>query len=406
MKKREHLYRELVAGFLIIAVAAGVLIGEQYCNYQEKIAIAAAAIQENNKEDRVLGLLKGKSDFSSEEVSEQLEKYGYSGILENSFGRKFLAESVWILFGGLIFYGGYVGVLLYKKNQYQKKSAKDEQEIAEVLRQISDGKVPKDFWGFRKDEQGLWEQLERLSEYLELVKEQAFHEKEETKALVTDISHQLKTPVAALKSCFEVLKREELEAQERMEFQGRIEEQLKGLEQLVTALVNISRMEAGMITVQKEKQRIFDTLLAAVNRIWVKVDAKQMEIIVKEEETDKLEISHDRKWLCEAIVNILDNAVKYSPECSVITISCKQRSSFFRIEIKDEGIGIRKEEYHKVFQRFYRGVSECVQKKEGAGVGLYLARKIIEDHHGMIFIERKPTDKQLGTTFVVQLPFQ
>lgn len=114
-----------------------------------------------------------------------------------------------------------------------------------------------------------------------------------------------------------------------------------------------------------------------------------------EDKVEELLIRHDRKWLCEAILNLLDNAMKYSPSKTVITIRAMKMISFLRLEIQDEGIGIPRENYHKVFQRFFRGSQEEVQKEEGAGVGLYLARRIIEEHHGTIFLESR-REKSLG----------
>lgn len=81
-------------------------------------------------------------------------------------------------------------------------------------------------------------------------------------------------------------------------------------------------------------------------------------------------------------------------------------ASFLRIEIQDQGIGIARENYHKVFQRFYRGEEKEVKKEEGSGVGLYLARKIIEGHHGTISLDARKMKKEKGSVFVVQIPYQ
>ena len=150
-----------------------------------------------------------------------------------------------------------------------------------------------------------------------------------------------------------------------------MEQQLHSLEQLIGALINISRMETGMIRLQPEEGRIFDTILEAVNRIWLKAQQKDIEIQMEAaDEIEDLRIMQDRKWLCEALINLLDNAVKYSPSGTMITLRAFRMTSFLRIEIQDQGIGIPRENYHKVFQRFYRGKQPEVQREEGAGVGL------------------------------------
>lgn len=124
------------------------------------------------------------------------------------------------------------------------------------------------------------------------------------------------------------------------------------------------------------------------------------------DEIEDLRIMQDRKWLCEALINLLDNAVKYSPSGTMITLRAFRMTSFLRIEIQDQGIGIPRENYHKVFQRFYRGKQPEVQREEGAGVGLYLARRIIEGHHGTIALDTRRKNKEKGTVFVVQLPYR
>lgn len=225
------------------------------------------------------------------------------------------------------------------------------------------------------------------------------------KRLVTEISHQLKTPITALKSNMDVLQRDEITDEEKKEFTNRIALQIMGLEKLTDSLVNISRMETGMIEIKKENAPIFNTILEAVNRIYTKAEEKKIEISLDGVEgLEEIMIPHDRKWLCEALLNLLDNGIKYSPEGSSIEISLEKRKSFLRIEVKDQGIGIPKEEYHKVFARFYRGDSKAVQSTEGSGIGLYLARKIVEQHHGMLFIDKTSGRSQIGSKFVMQIP--
>lgn len=154
-------------------------------------------------------------------------------------------------------------------------------------------------------------------------------------------------------------------------------EQLDHLDGLLEALMNISRMESGMIHIQKEKAEIFQTVVQAVNQVYMKAEQKgiEMEICNTSKEAEKIMLLHDVKWTKEAIVNILDNAVKYSPANSHVQISLKKQTQFLRIEIEDEGIGISKEEANRVFQRFYRGKNTVVKKTEGSGIGLYLAWK-------------------------------
>jgi signal transduction histidine kinase len=122
-----------------------------------------------------------------------------------------------------------------------------------------------------------------------------------------------------------------------------------------------------------------------------------------EEEIRQLSLPHDPGWLSEALINILENGVKYSPSGSQMQIITRQRSTCLRIEIADEGIGIPREEQGKIFQRFYRGSSPLVKEVSGSGVGLYLSREIIRKHGGTITV-KSDNGRTMGSTFVIQLP--
>lgn len=251
------------------------------------------------------------------------------------------------------------------------------------------------------------EQLELLAEYLSVTREQVYRDKEAVKRLVTDISHQLKTPVAALDTCFAVWNDASLQDTERKEFEQRCKSELEGLKVLLDSLLQVSRLEVGMIQIQRKKAPLLDTIINAVNRVYPNASARQIEFgFDYAGEIERLDVMQDTKWLCEAFINILDNAIKYSPIGSEVTISVHKRVSFVRIEIADSGIGIPKQEYHKVFQRFYRGKDKRVYKESGSGVGLYLAREIIRDHRGMISVKSdyERNKEYPGCKVVVRLP--
>ena len=154
-----------------------------------------------------------------------------------------------------------------------------------------------------------------------------------------------------------------------------------------------------MITLQPETVSLVELLISAVNTVYPKASEKNMEIITEEFTDEKLCL--DKKWVPEAIANILDNAVKYSPEHTPVLIRVHKLYSFVRIEIEDQGIGISREEKNKIFQRFYRGRHEVVRNQDGSGVGLYLSRKILEDSGGSVSVG---SVSEGGSRFIVQLP--
>ncbi|MCI9137265.1 MAG: HAMP domain-containing histidine kinase [Lachnospiraceae bacterium] len=411
--KRNVLWILTGLGILVLILTDTLLIGIQNRSYEEKIQILSVMIEEQGKEnvDTAIELLKGLSQERGEAGQDILKSYGYLGGQMDWYQQE-LRQSVEmiLLLSGLAF-------LLYLLaaagacRLLNREKQKELRELGRVLRcfrkRTYSLKTEGVCRGREKEMEEIYEQLNLLWEMMKLSEERLQKEKEGTKSLVTDISHQLKTPVAGLKTCFEILEREDLEPKEREEFQEQCRRQLKGLEVLVGALVNISRMETGMIQIKKEPAYIQETLLSAVNRVYLKAEEKEISIEFEtEEEIEHVVISHDVKWFCEALINILENAIKYSERRTVIVIRVARLVSFLRIEIQDQGIGIPKKEYHKIFRRFYRGESPEAAGVEGSGVGLYLTREIIEYHQGSVTVSSRCQGQDRGSTFVIQIPYQ
>lgn len=187
--------------------------------------------------------------------------------------------------------------------------------------------------------------------------------------------------------------------EEQREFLEQESQELTKLEQLLNELVNLSRLETHMIQIHSLHESLKKTLTEAVSQIYMKARGKDISIQV--EMDDDIVVNHDSKWTVEALTNILENAVKYSPEHTTITVRTQELASNVLIEVEDEGMGIPAEELHKIYQRFYRGRKAKEQVKDGAGVGLYLARKIIEEQGGTIAAKRKA---EKGMIFKVTLP--
>ena len=243
------------------------------------------------------------------------------------------------------------------------------------------------------------EHLERIGSAFGTLRNRLVEEKENTKALITDISHQLKTPIAALGLSFELVKDEDITAAEKMEFLERAEQEVGKLNYLLGTLLNLSRLEADMIRLEPKEASLKETLVRAVNGIFIKANEKKIEIEM--EGFKDVSLQHDPRWTAEAFANVMDNAVKYSPEKSRIQIRVEREVSYVLIEIEDEGIGIPKEEYSNIFKRFYRGKSPEVEAMEGAGVGLYLVREILEAQGGSV---RALPSHRGGTVFQMMLP--
>ncbi len=211
--------------------------------------------------------------------------------------------------------------------------------------------------------------------------------------LISDIAHQTLTPISNLKIYGEILSENSSENQEEI---ATILEQTEKLDFLIQSLVKLSRMESGIIAVHSEDTAIGQMLEAVQQQFAAKAGDKDISLSLYETDLHAL---CDAKWTVEALGNIVDNAIKYTPKGGNVSIKAEQYSFFVRIDISDDGIGIEKEEIPKIFGRFYRSLS--VADQPGVGIGLFLAREIIQMQKGYIKVTSE-TGK--GSTFSVFLP--
>lgn len=223
-------------------------------------------------------------------------------------------------------------------------------------------------------------------------------EEQTSKKLITDLTHQLKTPLASLKMCHELATESQLTEEERASFILRERQEINKLESLLEELIKLSRLENHMIQLNKMPISVRQFILEGVNQIYMKANRKRIDIIVDIKSECVFHV--DKKWMQEAFVNVLDNAIKYSQEGKDIKIRVEELVTVVLIEVEDQGIGIQANEMHKIFQRFYRAPQAQIYNKEGIGVGLYLTRKIIEEEGGSIRVKRQA----VGSLFQITLP--
>lgn len=222
-------------------------------------------------------------------------------------------------------------------------------------------------------------------------------ERENIKEIVSDISHQTKTPLANILLYAQLLEEQQLDEYSQ-NLVSEIIKQSEKLDFLIQSLVKTSRLETGTFQLNPKLRSFSDVIEEVSMQAEPKAEKKKIQILT-EEVSPSIKAVYDKKWTSEAIYNILDNAIKYSNEGSRIHIQVKEYELFVCMEIKDEGMGIEEEEIPLVFQRFYRG--RKVRDEEGVGIGLYLTRQIIEGQKGYIKICSK---KKTGSVFSVYLP--
>ena len=239
--------------------------------------------------------------------------------------------------------------------------------------------------------------LGRLYEVMNENRRNVAKERADLQELISDISHQVKTPIANLNMINSTLLEQDVPPNKQKEFLLASASQLDKLDFLMQAMIKTSRLETGVISLEKKMQPIYDTLASALGGILLNAEKKQIDVSV--DCPEQLAVPHDRKWTSEALFNILDNAVKYTPENGKITVTVECWELYLKISIADTGKGIPEKHQGAIFKRFYR--EGDVHDVEGIGIGLYLAREIISMQGGYIKLTSHPG---LGSCFTVFLP--
>lgn len=222
-------------------------------------------------------------------------------------------------------------------------------------------------------------------------------QKEDLQSSISDISHQTRTIFSSLKLISETLLHKSITEEKRREFFRLQKSQTEKLEFYIHALLKISRLENDIIVLQKETCPLYETLILSVNSALTALEQKEIRFSMHCPQN--LCFPHDRRWTSEALYNLLDNAVKYTPAKGKVSVSVEEWEHFVRITVADSGRGIPEPEQAAIFQRFYR--EEEVHNMDGLGIGLYLTREIISRQGGYIQIASAPGQ---GATFHVFLP--
>lgn len=197
---------------------------------------------------------------------------------------------------------------------------------------------------------------------------------------IGDLVHQLNTPITNIGMYAGFLGRDDLTAKERGRFLSCLEEQTRKLSWLGESFSKVSRLETGIIRLKPEWQSLETILLQAAGQVMEKAKRRGMEIDLTGQA--KSPVTADAKWTTEAVFNVLDNAVKYGDAGSRIEMEVTQLTNYVGVAVRNSGIRIELEEYHKLFKRFYRGRE--AGEREGVGLGLYITRKILEEEGGYI----------------------
>lgn len=288
-----------------------------------------------------------------------------------------------------------VNVLMYFffRRKYIKFTSSVEQQIDSFI----NGNFDKKNINEENLESKINSKLYKLGNVMKAQLEQSNNSKNEVQEMVSDITHQIKTPISNIRMYSDTIVNNDLTKEKEREFLKVISSQVDKLEFLLDSLTKMSRLETNMLVLNKESSKIIECLEEAKRQSDPLAEKKNISIEITGD--TKTIVKYDKKWTLEAICNLIENAIKYTNENGKIVINLEKLESFLKIDIIDNGIGIDSKNINNIFKRFFR--EQKVHSIEGVGIGLYLSKNIIELQNGYIKVKSKVGE---GSTFSVFLP--
>lgn len=329
----------------------------------------------------------GKKVLKSYDYSEDLN-IGLIGEINNSY-TNFL--KILLFFEGLFFisfftanYFGYSKIYKKLDNLIVASKRLLDYDFDIDIYDNAEGTLPKLSYAFEKM------RIVMKKNFLEMNNEKIF-----LVDLLSDISHQIKTPIASLIIYNDILLNRKLSNDERINFLERSKEQLYRIEWLVKSLLKLARIDAKAIKFEKKNCDLNKTCLEAVESL--KINAQKRKVRLEFcKSLDDVIMPHDRNWIKECLINIIKNSIEHNKEGGFVKICLKKTTVSIRITIEDNGEGIMKKDIPHIFERFYKGMKNS--NAESVGIGLALAKSIVEGHGGTIDVK---SEYGKGTAFKI-----
>lgn len=268
--------------------------------------------------------------------------------------------------------------------------------LNEMLERIIEGQSLEDVSFDERELSLISNQLKTIADKMTAEVGRANQEKEQVKQLISNISHQLKTPLANVMMYEELLESRNLTEEQKTVFAQKLRNQTEKIDWLLRSLFKMTKLEQNAMEFQVRKASIKETIRAAIHVVYEKASQKDIEI--RAQEFDDAQLLHDPKWTSEVFENLLENAIKYTQGPGSIQISLERLENYSVIHVADSGIGIPGHEIPHVFDRFYRG--KGTEGMEGSGIGLYLSKLILEQEKGYMTVKSQAGQ---GSTFSVFL---
>ena len=287
-----------------------------------------------------------------------------------------------------------VSILAICCSYFRKQNQIMEQAVSQINAYLDGNRNARIECDYEGELYRLFHSVNSLAAVLNAHADNELREKEFLKNTISDISHQLKTPLAALNIYNGLLQDGDMELSAVKEFADLSEQELDRIETLVQNLLKITKLDAGAIVLEKATENVADMMRDIELHFAYRARQEKKEIILSG--SDHLSLFCDRDWLNEAIDNIVKNAFDHTESGATIRVAWKELPSGVQIVITDNGCGIHPEDIHHIFKRFYR--SRFSKDKQGIGLGLPLAKAIVEAHNGTIEVD---SELGIGTTFAM-----
>lgn len=358
----------LIPGILTGLFLTTVLTSRQY---DAAARMAGAVLRENS----VSSGLKNQRMEDIEAGENYLSEYGYHRYQNMKNNMAVVLGICIVCFEGtgLLFYFG--------RRKEKKQQEKRICELTQYLRSVNRGEA-----GVltRKEDQFSYLEDEIYKTMMELTctKEEAVKDHQMLSDRIADIAHQLKTPLTSMSLMTELL--EEYQPEEAREYLGRLKNQVERLKNLASGLLLLAKLDSHTIIFRKEAVEVWALVKESAEPLCEMMNEKKIMLEMDETTAEELLVEADRQWTGEAVMNILKNCIEHTKESGRIIVSCEKNPIYTEITITDGGSGFDKKDLPHLFERFYKGERAS---KDSAGIGLALAKSIIERQNGQIMAE-------------------
>lgn len=357
----------------------------------DKYLVIGNIISSNNDKDKdklILGYLHNQNiDIGKNYLNDNITLNINNQIYNHNLKRNLIiysASSTFICY--MLFM---LLIILYKKSQDKKIN-----EISNYMNSVLNGNYSLDIRSYEEGRLSILKNdIYKITVKLKEQTDMAINEKNNLEMILSDISHQIKTPLTSMYVINDLLKSDKLSKKEKIEFLNKNESQLERIEWLVTSLLKLSRLDNGFVKLKKEKVEVAKLIDNCLNPLLIPIELKNQNVV---KQIDNFEIDIDFNWFSEAIINILKNAHEHTNAFGTIKVEASDNSMYSSIIISDNGTGISKQDLPHIFERFYKGDNQ----KESIGIGLNMAKKIIDLSGGEINVLSTPTE---GTTFIIKI---